>query len=149
MAGSEDIQNGNDEIGSQSDPSLGPVWLSPIVRRWSIILVCVLAAALAALYAFSESRQTHAASEIMEKASARFSIFLIAQELRAHFDSTGSFPATLEELDLDEEGIEYLTNGTTFRLVVVEGSNSIVYAEGEDSEIFRSSFKVLEEGAVQ
>jgi len=139
MAGSEDIQNGNDEIGSQSDPSLGPVWLSPIVRRWSIILVCVLAAA----------RQTHAASEIMEKASARFSIFLIAQELRAHFDSTGSFPATLEELDLDEEGIEYLTNGTTFRLVVVEGSNSIVYAEGEDSEIFRSSFKVLEEGAVQ
>jgi hypothetical protein len=114
-----------------------------------VVSICVLALTLASLYALSEYRQPHAASTVMETASARFSIFLIAQDLRAHFDSTGAFPATLEDLDLDEEGIEYVTNGSTFRLVVVEGSNSIVYTEGKDSDLFRSSFKVLEEGAVQ
>ncbi len=149
MVGSEEFHSDKDRLKLRSDPSGYLAQGLHLTRKWRIIFVCVLALALAALYAFSEYRQTHAASPVMESASARFSIFLIAQELRVHFDSKGTFPATLEKLDLDEEGIAYLTNGSTFSLVAVEGSNSIVYVEGEDSEMFRSSFRVLEEGAVQ
>jgi myo-inositol-hexaphosphate 3-phosphohydrolase len=85
----------------------------------------------------------------MEKASVRFSIYLIAEGLQAYRDSTGTLPATLREADLDEEGIEYVTNGSTYRLVALDGSNSIVYVEGDSPKRYGTAFNVLEGGAVR
>jgi hypothetical protein len=85
----------------------------------------------------------------MEAASLRFSIYLIAEGLQAHRDSTGSLPATLKEIGLDDEGIEYLSDGSTYRLVAVADSTSIVYQEGSKRVHYASAYKVLEGGAVQ
>jgi hypothetical protein len=105
--------------------------------------------ALVTLYVISEHRKALNTGATMEVASVRFSIYLITEGLRAYRDSTGVLPATLEEAGLDEEGIEYITNGTTYRLVAVEGSNSIVYAEGNSSDRYGAAFNVLEGSAVR
>jgi hypothetical protein len=105
--------------------------------------------ALTALYAFSEHRKSILSTTTMEEASLRFSIYLISEGLQAYRDSTGVLPATLKEAHLDDEGIEYRTDGSTYRLIVMEGSHSIVYTEGDAPDRFGAAFHVLEDGAVR
>jgi hypothetical protein len=114
----------------------------------SRILLAVVVA-LSALYAFSEHRKALISATKMEKASLRFSIYLIAEGLRVYHDSTGTFPATLEEAGLDEERLEYITDGQTYRLIAVEDGSSIVYMEGNSTDRYRAAFNVLEGGAEQ
>jgi hypothetical protein len=120
----------------------------PIHPRVAKALYAVVLA-LTGLYAISEHRKSFITSAPMNEASRRFSIYLIAEGLRAYRDSTGTLPATLEQAGLDEEDIEYVTDGTSYRLVAVGDSTSLVYVEGADPARYGSAFKVLEGSAVR
>jgi hypothetical protein len=119
------------------------------IRAWVNRFAYLSVLVLTALYAFSEHRKSIAAATTLEEASSRFSIYLIAEGLQAYRDSTGALPATLEEAGLDETGIAYRTDGSTYRLVVTEGSRSMVYVEGEEQDHFGAAFHILEGGAVR
>ncbi len=121
-------------------------------RRYRTLLgrtLYVTAIALALLYAFSEKRKNLKVSEAMEEASRRFSVYLIAEGIQAYRDSTGALPATLGKIGLDEEGIAYRTDGSTYRLVTLEGPYSIVFVDGENTDQLKSAFAVLERGALR
>jgi hypothetical protein len=116
---------------------------------WTIRVLFLVIFALTALYAVSEHRKLGTPSAALARASSRFDIYIIAQGLQEYRDSTGAFPATLEEADLDEEGIEYVTSGASYRLIAVEDSTSLVYTEGADLSRIEAAFKVLEGSAVR
>jgi hypothetical protein len=118
-------------------------------RQWLARILYTAALGLALLYAFSEHNKSVHSKVTLEEASRRFSIYLIAEGIQAFRDSTGTLPATLEDIGLDEEGIAYRTNGQTYRIISLEGTKSIIYVEGDDPNHFATAFTVLESGAVQ
>ena len=67
-----------------------------------------------------------------EASSAQFTMYLIAMSLEAHLDSTGTLPLTLEELNLDEEGVEYSRQGGGYELDAETPAGRIVYRSGDD-----------------
>lgn len=145
-----------DETCTGASPASQPTAPHPKTLRervlshpWVAAILCALVLALAALYAISENRKSPTTASAMKEASARFSIYLVAEGLQAYKDSTGTFPATLEQAGLDEEGIQYVTDGSSYRLIAVQGSTSLVYVEGTRLDRYEAAFKVLEGSAVR
>lgn len=116
---------------------------------WTARVLFAVVIALAALYAFSEYRKSGTTSQALARASSRFDIYLVAQGLQAYRDALGTFPATLEEAGLDQEGIEYVTNGTSYRLIAVQDSTSLVFTEGTNLDRLQAAFEVLEGSAAR
>ncbi|MFH1755790.1 MAG: hypothetical protein ABIA59_08825 [Candidatus Latescibacterota bacterium] len=133
------------QAGTTSPTAPPPVFF----RKWLSRFMYAAVLALTAIYAFAEHQKSVSATALMEEASLRFSIYLITEGLHAYRDSTGTLPATLAEAHLDEEGIEYRSNGSTYRLVVTEGSRSMVYVEGDALDRYGAAFTILEGGAVR
>jgi hypothetical protein len=78
-----------------------------------------------------------------EEASARFTVYLIAQTLETHRDSTGTFPPTLETLNVNEEGVRYTSTGNAYELTAKFAEGQIVYRSGEDLSAFARAFEQL------
>jgi hypothetical protein len=79
-----------------------------------------------------------------EHASAMLTVYLVAQGVEAFRDSTGFLPASLESLDLDEEGLEYTVRGQSYTLGYALDGVSASYRAGEGFAPFVSAIEVLE-----
>ena len=83
----------------------------------------------------------------LEEASARFTIYLIAQAVEEYRDSTSALPADLEMIDMDEEGIEYSLLGSTYSLTATIGRTQMVFRQGEDLTWYGDAFQELQGAA--
>ena len=83
-----------------------------------------------------------------QEAAAKTTLFLVAQGLLVHRDSAGSLPATLEEIDLDEEGLTYRRNYDSYTLTVEANGKVFTYRSGDDLSGFAAAFATFlsEEG---
>lgn len=83
----------------------------------------------------------------LEEASARFTIYLIAQAVEEYRDSTASLPPDLASIDMDEEEIDYAVLDSTYTLTATVGRTMIVYRQGEDLTWYEDAFHELAEAA--
>ncbi len=67
-----------------------------------------------------------------EALSAQYTVYLIATSLEAYVDSAGTLPLTLEELNVDEEGVEYFRQRGGYELVAETADRRIIYRSGDD-----------------
>jgi len=75
-----------------------------------------------------------------QEAAAKTTLFLVAQGLQVHLDSAGSLPATLEEIDLDEEDLTYQRNYDSYTLTVEANGRVFTFRSGDDLSGFAAAF---------
>ena len=76
-------------------------------------------------------------------AGARFKIYLAAQALKAHRDSAGTWPASLDLVGFADEGLTYQVIDTTYVLQTMIGGAPFTYRSGEDLTFFRDASQEL------
>lgn len=75
------------------------------------------------------------ASPVIDRASARMSMAIIAQRLHEARTQTGAYPLTLQDIGEAATGIDYsLVGDTLFVLSARSGADSIVYRSNEPLE---------------
>ncbi len=85
----------------------------------------------------------------LEEASARFTIYLIAQAVEEYRDSTSALPDDLETIDMEEEGVLYEPVGSTYTITAAVGESYIVFQHGQDLEWYGEAFRELEQAVVR
>ena len=78
-----------------------------------------------------------------ELAFGRFAIFLAAVAVEAYRDSTGTLPASLSALGVDEQGLSYRSDGMTYALTVELAGEILSYSDGEDLTPYGEAFDEL------
>jgi hypothetical protein len=118
-------------------------------RSWVPVLVVLLPVfvALTVWNVVRLSREPAAFPPALEEASARFTIYLIAQAVEDYRDSTAALPPDLATIDMDEEEIDYVALDSTYMLTTTVGRTMIVYKEGEDLKWYEDAFQDLAEAA--
>jgi hypothetical protein len=79
-------------------------------------------------------------SQSEEDANARFTIFLVAEAVHAYRDSTGTLPASLLQLGVDQDNCIYWTDGDVYTLTMILGDREITYQGGESLLPFATAF---------
>jgi len=84
-----------------------------------------------------------------QEAAASLSIYLTVHELQLHKDSTGTFPATLAELALDDENLQYIRSGDGYSLTATWNGGVVAFRSGDDLTPFAEALDVfvVEEGS--
>lgn len=78
-----------------------------------------------------------------ELAFGRFAIFVAAAAIEAYGDSAGTLPASLEPLGVDQAGLSYWTDGTTYTLTAAMGGQTVHYRAGEDLTPYGEAYDAL------
>ena len=73
----------------------------------------------------------------------RETIYITSLALDSEFEETGEYPADLEEVGMDEEGLSYSREGDGYTLVAELDGVRVQYRSGEDLEPFRKAFEAL------
>ena len=81
-----------------------------------------------------------------EEAAALVSIYLTAHELQLHKDSSGVFPATLTELALDDDHLQYMEAGDGYVLTATWDDGEVTFRSGEDLTRFADALDVFVAG---
>jgi len=81
-----------------------------------------------------------------EEADARFTIYLVAQELAAYRDTAGTLPANLEALGLEDDYLQYARADDGYRLTFELDEIYLTYRSGEDLAPFADGYVSLEDG---
>jgi len=120
-------------------------------RSWVPALAVLLPVfiLLTAWNVFRMSRDPEVFPAGLEHDAARFVIYLVAQEIESYMDSATALPASLEEIGLEEDDVEYVRSGSTYTLATYVGSTQITYRSGEDLDPLWNAFDRLQGGIVQ
>lgn len=114
-------------------------------RAWLAGLVTILLVLFAAnLYLVL--RRPEVVSPAKEEASARLTVYLVAQAIQAHRDSTHALPRDLTDLGVDDVGITYTPRESTYTLAVTLGQTELTYQSGESLEPYRRAALTLLQG---
>lgn len=73
----------------------------------------------------------------------RETIYITSLALESEFGETGEYPADLEMIGMDEEGLTYSADGAGYTLVAEWEGARVQYRSGEDLEPFRKAFETL------
>jgi hypothetical protein len=118
-------------------------------RRWGasglVGLVPVLVL-LTAWNVYRGIREPAVATPAEELATARFTLYLVAQELEAHRREHGALPATLDAINADEERITYARRGPEYTLTAQVAGQTLTYRSGADPLPFWSAAEELPQG---
>jgi hypothetical protein len=108
----------------------------------SPILTVALAASLGILAwaTFSDPLLHH---QVSVENSLRGTIYTAALAVDAERAATGSYPATLEDIGMDEEGLSYQSDSNGYRLTATDEGVEVVYRSGEDLQPYRAAFNAL------
>ena len=118
---------------------------TPKARKPLLIVLLMAFVGVAVWNALYFSRMGKISADL-EETYLETTIYLTALSLDAEYEATGAYPATLQELAMDEEGLTYTPgqNGYTLRL---EGERATLeYRSGEDLTPYRESFEALQSG---
>jgi len=114
--------------------------------RWSFGLQLV-GVVLLAVFTFQNMRDDVAfPAPGGEEATIRHTMLLIASCLEYHRDKNGDLPRSLEEVQLDEEGIHYETDGDSFTLTAAAENRLIEYRDGENISVWLEDVTLTEAG---
>ena len=136
------------ELDAKAAEPTGPIKKK---RSWIPVLV-VLLPVLVGLTAWNVMRMTgdtEVFSPSLEEASAKFTIYLIAQAVEEYRDSTSVLPDNLEMIEMDEENVIYVPLGSTYTLTASVGNTQLVFQQGEDLAWFGEAFRELEQAVVR
>jgi hypothetical protein len=117
-------------------------------RGW----LAALAVALVMLSAWNTYRVTRdpvVATPAEELVTARFTMYLVAEELETYRRVHGTLPATLEAIDADEEAIVYRPRGSDFTLTAEVAGQTLTYISGANPLPFWSAAEELPQGGTQ
>lgn len=117
--------------------------------RWRARHVMPLVAVLLVLSAWNAYRAIRepvVATPAEELVTARFTLYLVAQELEAYRREHGDLPASLEAIDADEERITYARRGAEFTLTAEVAGDTITYRTGADLRPFWQAAEQLPQG---
>ncbi len=78
-----------------------------------------------------------------QEASARLTVYLVAQAIETYRDTTRTLPRNLEDLGVDGEGITYAPSEPTYLLTVEIGATRLVYRSGESLAPYRDAAQIL------
>jgi mRNA-degrading endonuclease toxin of MazEF toxin-antitoxin module len=109
-------------------------------------LLAVLAVLLVSLIAWNLTagrRQPVVVSPDKVEASARLTVYLVAQAIETYRDTTRTLPRNLEDLGVDGVGITYTPDRSTYTLAVEIGGTQLTYRSGESLEPYRAAAEVL------
>lgn len=81
--------------------------------------------------------------QMSTETALRETIYLTALALDAEREATGAYPATLEAVAMDEDGLTYIREGDGYRLVASADGVTVDYESGEDLTPFRAAFQQL------
>ena len=70
-------------------------------------------------------------------------IYITSLALDSEFEETGEYPADLEEVGMDEEGLTYSREGGGYTLVSELDGVRVQFRSGEDLGPFRKAFESL------
>ena len=74
---------------------------------------------------------------------ARLTVILTAQAVENYRDSTGTYPANLEMIGMDDDGLEYATDAGSYSLRLVLPTDTVTYRPGEDIAPFAAAVAPL------
>ena len=77
------------------------------------------------------------------RTSLREVIYVTALALDAEFEETGAYPAELESIGMDEEGLTYTRGPEGYTLVAEAEGIQVGFRSGDDMEPFRAAFEAL------
>jgi hypothetical protein len=117
-------------------------------RRWLVVLVPVFVA-LTAWNVIRLTRSPEVATPGEEAASARFSVYLVAQEVEAYRRANGALPSSLEDINADIEGITFQPADTGYTLSASVDGETITYRSGADLTPFWAAYDALSQGGGQ
>jgi mRNA-degrading endonuclease toxin of MazEF toxin-antitoxin module len=109
-------------------------------------LLAVLAVLLVSLIAWNLTagrRPPVVVSPDKVEASARLTVYLVAQAIETYRDTTRTLPRNLEDLGVDGVGITYAREASTYTLTVEIGGTQLTYRSGESLEPYRAAAEVL------
>ncbi len=109
--------------------------INPLFTGGLFVTLAVLAWAT-----FSDPALRH---QVSLENSLRGTIYTTALALDAERAATGSYPATLEEIGMDEEGVTYQPDANGYRLTASDEGLEVEYRSGEDLQPFRAAFNAL------
>jgi len=103
-----------------------------------VLLVMVLG-----LLVYLNAGESSDAAPVSTSSSLRETIFVTAMALNAEFEETGTFPADLEVIGMDEKELLYTPESDGYSLVAEDEGIRVEYRFGDDLEPFRSAFEAL------
>ena len=113
---------------------------APIRPLFAAALVATLGVLLWLTLASGDPLDEH---EMTVETSLRETIYVTAIALDAEHRETGRWPADLESIGMDEEGLSYEVTGDGYTLVA-RGEGAVVeYRSGDDLRPFRNAFNSL------
>jgi hypothetical protein len=141
---SEAAVHAKERLDAQAAPTAPPPPKSrtPLLAILSIVFLCV---AGWNVYYFVYSGSP---SPAFEEAALQASIFLAQQSIEAELAETGDFPASLEEVGADEEGLSYVVTGEVYTLTAQGNHHAINFQRGDDLTPFEAAFRALLAGEV-
>jgi hypothetical protein len=90
------------------------------------------------LAAIARPRAVFTADE--ERSAARFYVYLTANAVDAHEARTGSLPASLAEIGLGDDGVDYSIAGRTYVLSASTRAGPVSYRAGDDLQPFANEW---------
>lgn len=120
----------------------------PARRRiggWLGLLVVVLIG-LTAWNVYRGTREPQVGTPAEELVTARFTMYLVAQELDAYRRQHGALPPTLDAINADEEPIRYAMDGLDYVLTADVAGQRLTYRSGADPLPFWSAGEELPQG---
>lgn len=109
--------------------------ISPI---FPVILLILLPAAY-----FVARPPTENLAPVPAETALRETVYVTSLALESEFEETGEFPADLETIGMDEEGLTYSRDGAGYTLIAEWEGARVQFRSGEDLEPFRRAFETL------
>jgi hypothetical protein len=98
---------------------------------------------------YRAAREPVVATPAEQLTTARFTLYLVAQELEAYRREHGSLPASLEVINADEEVVRYTRRGTDYTLTAEVDGQTLTFRSGADPLPFWSAAEDLPQGGVR
>jgi len=119
---------------------------APRRTRSRTALLVALAVILVSSIALNLSlalREPEVVAPDKEEASARLTVYLVAQAIQAYRDSAHTLPKSLVDLGVDGVGISYAPNEPTYTVTVEIGGTRLAYRSGESLVPYRDAAQIL------
>jgi hypothetical protein len=110
-------------------------------RIHPVLLIALLA--LLGFLLWLNSADSPEETAIRTEVSLQERIYVAALALDAAFEEAGVYPANLEAVGMDDEGVVYSRSGDGYTLTAEEDGIRVEYHSGEDLEPFRTAFERL------
>jgi hypothetical protein len=78
-----------------------------------------------------------------EELSLRASVYLAVRTVEGYQEETGALPRSLQEVGMDDEGLEYTLEGDGFSLVAPGEANTIRFRSEDDLAPYEAAFPSL------